>query len=117
EVLEGGRDLEDSFNVVFHEFAHQLDLENGAIDGVPRLESRERYASWVRVLGEAFEELRRDAARRRPTLIDPYGVEDPGEFFAVAVECFFEDPVAFKEFHPALYDELAGYFHQDPARW
>jgi Mlc titration factor MtfA (ptsG expression regulator) len=117
EVLEGGRDLDDDFNVVLHEFAHQLDLENGEIDGVPRFESKERYASWTRILDDTLDRFRRDLHHRRRPPIDPYAAEDPGEFFAVAVESFFERPADFRKAYPELYDELAAYFCQDPAAW
>jgi Mlc titration factor MtfA (ptsG expression regulator) len=117
EVLDGGRDLDDGFNVVFHEFAHQLDLENGEIDGVPRLESKERYASWSRVLSESYERFRKELKRRKRTTIDPYAAEDPGEFFAVSVESFFEKPAELKKIYPELYRELSDYFRQDPVAW
>jgi hypothetical protein len=117
EVLEGGRDLEDDFNVVFHEFAHQLDLENGEIDGIPRLESKDHYASWTRTLSDALELFRKDVRRRKQTAIDPYAAEDLSEFFAVSVESFFEQPLRLKKTYPALYRELCEYFRQDPAAW
>ena len=49
-------------NLVLHEFAHQLDMEDGAADGTPILERRDRYESWARVLGDEYERLRRDSA-------------------------------------------------------
>ena len=36
-------------NVVYHEFAHKLDMLDGAADGTPPLKSREEYREWVRV--------------------------------------------------------------------
>jgi Mlc titration factor MtfA (ptsG expression regulator) len=117
DTLEGGRDLEDSYNVVLHEFTHQLDLENGEIDGVPRLDSKERYASWTRAFTDALKRFQKDVDRGRPTLLAPYGADDPGEFFAVAVEGFFEMPAEFKKIYPDVYNELSAYFRQDPAAW
>ena len=117
EVLEGGRDLDDDFNVVFHEFAHQLDLENGEIDGIPRLESKDHYAKWTQTLMAALELFRKDVRRRKRTAIDPYAAEDLSEFFAVSVESFFEQPLRLKKTYPALYRELSEYFRQDSAAW
>jgi len=117
EVLEGGQDLADDFNVVFHEFAHQLDLENGEIDGIPRLGSKEHYAKWTKTLQDAFLLFRKDVRRRKRTAIDPYAAEDLSEFFAVSVESFFEQPLRLKKTYPALYKELSEYFRQDPASW
>ena len=49
-------------NLILHEFAHLLDMEDGAADGTPVLERRDQYASWSRILGEEYERLRRDSA-------------------------------------------------------
>ncbi len=117
EVVEGGRDLSDGFNVVLHEFTHQLDLENGDIDGVPYLNSNEAYAKWIDTFGAALDAFRDDLDNGKRTFLDPYGAEHPCEFFAVAVESFFEEPKDFKRAHPDLYEELRAYFQQDPARW
>lgn len=105
------------YNVVLHEFAHQLDMENGAMDGMPKLEGRAERDQWTRVFNEAYEVFERAAASNRRTLVDPYGVGDPAEFFAVVTESFFERPLALKREHRAVYDALARYYHVDPASW
>jgi Mlc titration factor MtfA (ptsG expression regulator) len=102
-------------NVVLHEFAHQLDGEAGSMDGAPDLGARARYTSWARVLGDEFGELSRKVHAGRATDIDPYGATSPPEFFAVVTEMFFEKPRALKQRHPALYEELAAFYKQDPA--
>jgi Mlc titration factor MtfA (ptsG expression regulator) len=103
-------------NVVLHEFAHQLDSEDGLMNGSPDLGSRARYAAWGRVLGEEFDELSRRLHEGRPADIDVYGATNPAEFFAVVTEMFFEKPDALKRSHPKLYEELATFYEQDPAR-
>jgi hypothetical protein len=100
-------------HVVLHEFAHQLDQETGEADGTPRLESG--HEEWARVLAEAYAKLQLDADKRRPTVLDTYGAEDPSEFFAVATESFFEDPVALRRRHADLYAQLQGLYRLDPA--
>jgi Mlc titration factor MtfA (ptsG expression regulator) len=50
-----------------------------------------------------------------PTLLDTYGASNPGEFFAVATEAFFERPRALRRRHPKLYGEFQRFFRQDPA--
>jgi Mlc titration factor MtfA (ptsG expression regulator) len=102
---------------VIHEFVHRLDLENGAPDGVPRLENREQYETWESTLGEAFEKFERKLDTGRETIIDEYGAEGPDEFFAVAAEHFFQTPVELRSEYPRLYDVLKAYFKQDPATW
>jgi Mlc titration factor MtfA (ptsG expression regulator) len=102
-------------NVVLHEFAHQLDGEDGSMDGAPDLGARARYTSWARVLGEEFADLVQKVHAGRPTDIDANGATNPAEFFAVATEMFFEKSRAMKRRHPDLYGELVAFYKQDPA--
>lgn len=116
DALRGARTMDDGANVVFHEFAHQLDYEDHVVNGTPALEPGQ-YASWARVLSAEFDALRRAADEARPTLIDQYGATNPAEFFAVLTELFFERPTELREKHAALYDELRAFYQQDPATW
>jgi Mlc titration factor MtfA (ptsG expression regulator) len=113
-AVRGASDIHDCRNVVFHEFAHQLDAEEGAFDGAPVLPRRSMYLAWARVLGEEYAALRERVFRHQPTDLDPYGATNPAEFFAVATECFFQHPRRMKKRHPALYDELKLFYRQDP---
>ena len=117
EVEEGMRDRGDGGNVVLHEFAHQLDEEDRAADGVPLLADPTRYQAWARVFSKEFQALRERAPRGEPTVLDPYGAEAPAEFFAVATEAFFETPEQLKHHHPELYEQLRDYYRVDPAAW
>lgn len=103
-------------NLVLHEFAHVLDMEDGAADGVPVLEGRSRYTRWAHVMESEYQRLRRDAEVGRYSALDDYGATNPAEFFAIATECFFEKATVLHKRHPALYGELKSFFHQDPAR-
>lgn len=102
-------------NVVLHEFAHQLDMEDGVADGTPLLENKAMYTRWRDVMTREYDKLIVLSQRRRATLLDKYGAENPAEFFAVAAECFFERPLDFKRRHPRMYALLAEYFRQDPS--
>jgi hypothetical protein len=113
----GAADVHDGRNVTLHEFAHQLDQEDGASDGAPVLPRRSMYVAWARVLGDEYAALRRDAESGAPTLLNPYGATNPAEFFAVATETFFQMPGALKRRHPALYGELQRFYRQDPLSW
>ncbi len=117
EILHGALDPMDGQNIVFHEFAHQLDQEDGVADGTPIIEKRSRYISWARVLSREFKVLQKKASHGMNTVMDHYGATDPTEFFAVATETFFEKPSQLKLKHPALYEELKGYYQLDPATW
>jgi Mlc titration factor MtfA (ptsG expression regulator) len=117
DALAGGRCQSGSDNLVLHEFAHQLDMQNGrVVDGTPLLVTREQYHRWQEVMSAEFDRLDRDCRRGRPTLLDCYGATDVGEFFAVATECFFERPREMSDRHPRLYETLQDYYRQDPAR-
>lgn len=111
----GAADPRDGKNVILHEFAHQLDQEDGAADGTPELDTWALYAPWARVLSEHYLALRKAARAGRKTLLDHYGATHEAEFFAVASECFFERPAQLRTRHPELYDELSRYYGQDPA--
>ena len=118
-VLSGAAQPSDGQNVVLHEFAHQLDSEDGVMNGTPDLgawPARARYTAWARVLGDEFEELSARLHAGRRTDIDPYGATNPAEFFAVLTEMFFEKPLALERRHPELYQELVEFYKQDPAR-
>jgi len=111
------RDRDRGENVVLHEFAHQLDEEDGIADGTPVLGARALYEVWAQVLGAEYRALREKVTRGEATLIDPYGAEDAGEFFASATECFFERPGPLCKQHPTLYATLRDYYRVDPAVW
>src|SRR6267378_3698633 len=116
-VKHGAADPSDGKNVVLHEFAHQLDFENDAADGVPVLGTREQQLAWTEVMRSEFASLRAADESGVPSLLDTYGATDPVEFFAVSVEAFFEQPHALRAHHPKLYAELRNYFHQDPVEF
>lgn len=114
DVRKSAADIHDGHNVVLHEFAHQLDSEDGSVDGAPRLPKRSMYVAWARVLSHEYEQLIRDIEHHRKNVIDPYGATNPAEFFAVVTECFFDKPVQLKKKHPELYEQLRQFFQQDP---
>jgi len=112
------RDLtSDLQNVVLHEFAHQLDAESGDLNGAPLLADRSLRSRWAGAMSDAFERLGEAVELDEETLLDPYGAEDPAEFFAVATEAFFLVPTELESEEPALYAVLRDYYRQDPARW
>lgn len=104
-------------NVVLHEFAHQLDQEDGAGDGAPILAHRSDYKAWHRIFSEEYEHLQKGVRHHLRDVIDPYGATSPAEFFAVATETFFTKAEAMRRHHPSLYGELKGYYRLDPATW
>jgi Mlc titration factor MtfA (ptsG expression regulator) len=83
-------------------------------------------AAWKRAFAPAFEDFCRrvEAAESRPEHlvedalaqlpIDPYAAENPGEFFAVGSEAFFETPELLAPAYPAVYEQLRLFYRQDP---
>ncbi|MCP5299731.1 MAG: zinc-dependent peptidase [Chromatiaceae bacterium] len=102
-------------NVVIHELAHKLDMLNGAANGMPPLHRGMSHQDWSATLGAAYAELRRHVALHLVTPIDAYAATNPGEFFAVASEYFFTDPLALLRSWPPVYRQLQLFYRQDPA--
>jgi len=135
EAWEGGplliswRDVQmagEGYNVVIHEFAHKLDMLNGEADGVPPLPAELLRPEWEQTLYAAFDDFcakvevaqtreKQDGIPMEESLaIDPYASENPGEFFAVLTETFFEFPEILHNEYPALYNLFTRFYRQDP---
>lgn len=114
-TLHGALDPKDGHNLVLHEFAHKLDMLDGAADGTPPLDDNDQVAQWVKTMTREYAALRKDAEDGRASVLDTYGATNPAEFFAVATECFFEKSRQLKQRHPRLYECLQDYYQQDPA--
>lgn len=111
-VTDEARHPGSGHNVVFHEFAHKLDMLDGAADGTPPMASVEQSERWVEVCTRVYEQV---VEGRGGTALRSYAGVNPAEFFAVATESFFDDPVDLRRQQPDLYDVLSEYYCQDPA--
>ncbi len=112
EAVDNARHPERGHNVVYHEFAHKLDLLDGMVDGTPPLETDEQAQRWVDVCTREYEALH---AGRGGHLLRDYAAVNTGEFFAVATEVFFDLPARMRREKPDLYGVLTDFYHQDPA--
>jgi len=99
-------------NVILHEFAHQLDQEDGFADGQPGDSDEDQELQDI--LAEEFKEAA-ESYEEEP--LDEYGQESMAEAFAVASEAFFEVPEELLRKHPRLYEKLKGYYGLDTANW
>lgn len=106
----------DGFNLVIHEFAHKLDMLDGAANGAPPMHANMQLAQWSQVFTEAYADFCNRVERDEATDIDPYASESPAEFFAVCSEAFFEIPHTVRQHYPQVYEQLALYYRQDPIR-
>ncbi len=108
---------QDGHNVVLHEFAHQLDQEDGRAEGVPILRRALDYQVWSEIMTAEYLQLGDRVGKGKKTVIDSYGATNPAEFFAVATETFFEKPYQLSQKHQALYELLQRYYRLDPRQW
>jgi len=115
-AYQGGRRGDDGQNTVIHEFAHKLDMLDGATDGIPPLSEDLQPEAWRSDFLHAFGDHRQRLAAGQARLLDAYGATSPAEFFAVASENFFERPQELHRQEPALYARLAAFYRQDPAQ-
>lgn len=109
-----GLDNNNEASIVIHEFAHKLDMSNGAVDGMPALHADMRRADWIAAFSTAYGDFCRRVDGGEETALDPYGAEHPAEFFAVASEVFFEAPDLLLAEYPAVFRQLIQFYRQDP---
>lgn len=110
-VQRGATRPDGGQNVVYHEFAHRLDMLDGLTDGTPPLGSDAATSRWTEVCTPAFERV-----QAGNSILRSYAATNPAEFFAVATETFFNRPLDLLGHEPDLYDVLRSFFGQDPAR-
>ena len=114
-ILSNGRHPEQGHNVVYHEFAHKLDMLDGAVDGTPPLRDRAEFQDWVAVCSREYLRLKSEVKAGRKSFLNAYGAANEAEFFSVATEEFFDRPLRMIEHSPDLYRVLKEYYRQDPA--
>lgn len=117
QALHGGLDPKDGFNVVIHEFAHQLDALTGHTNGIPILRKGQAYAVWEKAMLDAYHAHIEKVEIGKATLIDPYGATNHEEFFAEAIVTFFEKSRALRREEPHLYSQMSELLALDPAQW
>ena len=98
-------------NVIIHEFAHKIDMNDGFADGVPPLRGA-ALDNWQRVLNDEYH---RTEGRDSDAVLRPYAWASPAEFFAVATEAFFCLSAQLAAAKPALYAALSDLYQQSPA--
>jgi Mlc titration factor MtfA (ptsG expression regulator) len=110
-ALRGGRHPESGHNVVYHEFAHKLDMLDGTADGTPPLRDRAEYRDWVLTCSREYLRLKHGTE----SFLDAYAAINEAEFFAVATEQFFDQPRIMIKHAPDLYRVLKEYYRQNPS--
>jgi Mlc titration factor MtfA (ptsG expression regulator) len=112
--VEGLINQIDGVNLGIHEVAHALKLQNKLIQsGESNLFDPKvwiRYQQLAKIESERMQSISNSLFRKRAFL-------DEHEFFAVALEVFFEKPIEFQQEFPALYAVLVELMRQDPSVW
>ena len=117
EALAEGRDPEAGYNVVLHEFAHQLDYLDNAVNGTPPLDDPALEARWKAVMQAAFEAHWAALGRGEETFFTEHAAEDETEFFADATEAFYCRPADLLAEEPGVYELLRAYYRVEPVLW
>ncbi|SHK18062.1 zinc-dependent peptidase [Rhodothermus profundi] len=108
-VQEGWAVPHDGSNVVLHELAHVFDFGNLDADGMPTLLDPTSAEAWRRLIRQEMVKVRQGRS-----LLRPYAATNAAEFFAVAVENFFERPELLAYRHAELFAALRAFFNLDP---
>jgi MtfA peptidase len=109
-IAEGMKTLDDGINLMLHEFAHALWLEHKLVG--------HQYTvldpHWIEQFEKYAENEMANLKANESHFFRKYAFENIEEFFAVAVENFFERTLQFHQEQPELYRILAQLFKQDP---
>ncbi|NPA12255.1 MAG: zinc-dependent peptidase [Epsilonproteobacteria bacterium] len=113
------RDFHINRNVIIHEFAHELDYEDGMVDGMPPLE-RTMHDEWAKIIFSEYENLKNYSLKAKKPLklklIDKYALTNRAEFFAVLSEYFFSKPDVLKKHFPQIYEEFKKFYKLDTVK-
>jgi MtfA peptidase len=111
EVMQAGNP--PGHNVVIHECAHKLDIQNGEANGFPPLHRDMDRTRWSQIFNAAYAGLHRQYAAGDPLPMDAYALQNPAEFFAVASEVFFEAPRVLQDAMPDVYRQLCLFYRSN----
>jgi hypothetical protein len=104
----------DGNNLVIHEFAHKLDMQNGDANGFPPLHAGMDPTAWTEAMSAGFEDLQHKCNHGKYIDIDCYAASSPAEYFAVMSEVFFEQPELLQQHYSPVYQQLSQYYRQNP---
>jgi Mlc titration factor MtfA (ptsG expression regulator) len=107
--VEGYLEL-DGRNLGLHEMSHALRLENKIVNEEYDFLDSNLLTEWEKQAKQTMKEIQEGSE----DFFREYGATNNEEFFAVAVENFFERPVLFSEKHPLTYRTLCRLLRQDP---
>ena len=110
--VEGYADNEDGRNLGLHEMAHALHLENAVTNEEYGFLDDDMLKVWTDLCFREIEKMKEG----KSDFFRVYAITNNQEFFAIAVENFFERPGEFHDWNPKLYDTLIKMLNQDPLK-
>lgn len=102
--LKGYQSTEDKINLALHELAHALYIDKFHYEG---------SMNWFDWEDQAVKVYKQINENPEITFFRSYAKTNMAEFWAVSIECFFEDPSNFKRQFPDLYYATAALLRQD----
>lgn len=112
-IAEGLQQPGDGLNLLLHEFAHALWLEHKLVGHIYTVFDPDDIHQFEVYAENEMTHLNANEQH----FFRKYAFENMEEFFAVAVENFFERSTKFKQEQPELYSILVRLFKQDPSKF
>jgi len=111
DFVQGYKTDEDNLNVGLHEMAHAWFFSISHVRYDTHLSIYDLLSKFIFLTEEEIVKIR----KHKQSIFRKYASENVYEFFAVAIEYFFEDAKEFKQESPNLYRHLCLLLNQDPA--
>jgi Mlc titration factor MtfA (ptsG expression regulator) len=108
--VEGFVDNKDARNLALHEMAHALHFENQIRNEEYDFLNRNALAHWDQLAAQEINQVRDNTDH----LLRQYAGTNEHEFFAVAMETFFENSHQFNKALPELYHTMCLLLKQNP---
>jgi len=108
--LQGLGNNADSNNVGIHEMAHAL----AYVNFVTRTDEDKHFIREFKNFSKVARPIYQEMQKGRKTILGDYAATNYHEFWAVSVEMFFENPLAFKHQLTELYVAMTKVLNQDP---
>ena len=111
DFVKGYANPRNAYNVGLHEFAHALWFENAIENGEDHFLDGLLLQHWNALALAEIAKIKEGQAH----FFRKYAGSNSAEFFAVAVEYFFEQPKEFQSALPELYGTLSSLLRQNPS--
>jgi len=111
DFVQGYKTDEDNLNVGLHEMAHAWFFSISHVRYDEQLSIYDLLSKFIFLTEAEIVKIR----KHKQSIFRKYASENVYEFFAVAIEYFFEDAKEFKRESPNLYRHLCLLLNQDPA--